>query len=250
MKFLLCAALFCGIAHAAGSEPELLYRQAEYRIGAADANNAMAWSYPVVLPLQTPAHQRLNAWLREQALEIFQECDIAATLGLRAMPDRKLVEVLNRTPAFWECGLLQSTIAPREAFGRYVSFEVFTEYGGNGVRPLHGVKTLVFDMVGGAAVDLASLFKPGALEELNYALAKQMAKDRKRWPDCPGRKFDWSLATLRPPADLLLTFPHDPMEWSRCGDGVAVLSGRVVRAQLAQPALLQPSRRWVKQNPS
>lgn len=248
MKLVLCALLFCGAVHAAGHEPELRYRQAEYRIGAADANNAMAWSYPVVLPLQAPAHQRLNAWLREQALEIFQECDLAARLGLPAMPDRKIVEVLNRTPEFWECGLLQSTITPQEAFGRFVSFKVFTEHGG-GNRPLHGVKTLVFDMVSGTAVDLANLFKPGALDELNDALAKQMARDRRRWPDCPGRKFNWSLATLRPPAELLLTFPHDPAEWSRCGDGVAVLSGRVVRAQLAQPALLQPSRRWVKQNP-
>lgn len=248
MKLVLCALLFCGAVHAAGHEPELRYRQAEYRIGAADANNAMAWSYPVVLPLQTPSHQRLNAWLRERALEIFQECDLAATLGLHAMPDRKIVEVLNRTPEFAECGLLQSAIVPREAFGRFVSFDVFTTLGG-GNRPLHGVKTLVFDMVSGTAVDLASLFKPGALDELNDALAKQMARDRRRWPDCPGRKFDWSLATLRPPAELLLQFPYDPAEWSRCGEGVAALSGRVVRAQLAQPALLQPSRRWVKQNP-
>lgn len=247
MRAALCALIFCSSAVAAGEEATLAYRQAKYSIGAAGANNAMEWAYPVVLPAQTPTHRRLNAWLREQALEIFLHCELTAALDLKAMPDRKLVADLSADPDFAACGLLQAVIEPREAFGRYVTFELTTELGG-GNRPLQGTQVLVFDMVSGIPMSLETLFKPGALDAINDALARQIAKDRSR-PDCLGRPFKWSQVSLRPPADLFISFPYHPREWSECGDGVEALSGQVVSTQFLKPAQLRPVRRWARERP-
>lgn len=251
MKLALLTLLLCSAAFAAeGNEATIAYRQAEYRISFAQGagpDGSMEWAYPVVLPLQTPAHRRLNAWLREQALQVFKQCELTQARDLRAMSDAQLVASLSAEPGFVDCALLQSVIGPREAFGRYVIFERHTEWLGQ-ARPQHGVELLVFDLKRGAAVELATLFKPEALEVLNEALAELIAEDKSR-PECSGRRFGWSQLSLRPPAEVFITFPYNPREWAECGDGIESLSGPVVAEQLLHPELLRPLRRWVKQTP-
>jgi hypothetical protein len=136
-------------------------------------------------------------------------------------------------------------VQPRGAFGRYVTFERVTEWMGS-ARPRYGIEILTFDVVAGVAVDISTLFKPGALETLNGALAEQIANDPSR-PDCRGRTFDWSQVSLRSPVELFVEFPFNPAEWRDCGDGVEMLSGRVVSGQLQRPDGLRPARRWVEE---
>ncbi|HEY8877634.1 MAG TPA: hypothetical protein VIN03_08740 [Roseateles sp.] len=253
MKLTLLALLLCSAAAAVaaeGDEATIAYRQAEYRIKFAEGaspDGSMQWAYPVVLPVQAAAHRRLNAWLREQALQVFKQCELTQARDFRAMPDAQLVASLSAEPGFVDCALLQSVIGPREAFGRYVTFERHTEWLGQ-ARPQHGVELLVFDLNRGVAVELATLFKPEALEVLNEALAELIAEDKSR-PECSGRQFGWSQLSLRPPADVFITYPYNPREWAECGDGVESLSGPVVAGQLLHSERLRPLRRWVKQNP-
>jgi hypothetical protein len=253
MKFALCALLFCGGAASDADGPPLTYRMASYSIGyrvtraslAEAFDSSMKWEYPVVTPVQTPANHRLNVWLREESLNGFKLC-FPVNDDLRATTDRKLVTTLSTDAGFAACEWQQSVIHPRGAFGRYATFERVTEWTGS-TRPQHGIEILTFDMTAGVAVDIAKLFKPGALEALNRALAEQIANDTSR-PECRGRSFDWFQVSPRPPAELSVEFPFNPAEWRDCGDsGVEMLSGRVVSQQMLNPRNLRPARSWVEE---
>lgn len=240
--------LFCGAAAGAGNAPTVVYRMASYSIPRApvvsEQSGPVSWAYPVVLPLQTPGHRRLNAWLRAQALAGLEEC---LPGGVSSLPDGRLVSALGANPEFAACELVQSTIHPEAAFGRYVVFTRNTERHGS-VRLHQSIQTMVFDMETGTAVDLQTLFKPGALEALNGVLQEQISEDRQR-PDCTGRSFEWTQVSLRPPALVSIQFPYDPAEWRRCGDGFEGVSGPVVSGLLLQPARLRPVREWVEERP-
>jgi len=155
------------------------------------------------------------------------------------------VAALSVDAQFAACEQSQSVFKPQAAFGRYVTFERVTEWKGS-TRPQHGIEILTFDLAAGAAVAMATLFKPDALEALNGALAERIANDPKR-PDCHGRTFDWSQVSLRPPAELFVEFPLNPAEWRDCGDGVEMLSGQIVSEHLLNPRSLLPVRRWVEE---
>ena len=252
LRFALSALLFLGAAASAGGEPALTYRLASYSIGyrvtresvAMPLDTAMEWAYPVVTPMNTLAHRRLNAWLRGEALKGFETCSPVEMTALRAMSDSKVVATLSADPGFADCELHQAVISPVEAFGRYVMFERRTSWRGQ-ARPQQGVDTWVFDMANGVPVELATLFKPDALEALNEVLAEQIAGDIDR-PKCPGRRFSWSQVSLRPPAELFVEYPFSPAEWRDCGDGMERLSGQAVSEQLLHPDRLRPVRRWVQ----
>jgi hypothetical protein len=244
-KFLL-AALWLSIGGtAAAAESVLSYRQSSYEIAQESQAEAFNWSYPVVLPAQWPANRRLNAWLREQAVQALAGCVSRQVADLQSLTDRQLVEALSKDAEFAACEQSQSVVKPQGAFGRYVTFERVTEWKGS-TRELHGIEMLTFDLAAGVAIDIATLFKPAALEALNGALAERIANDPKR-PDCHGKKFDWTQVSLRAPVKLFVEFPFNPAEWHDCGDGVEMLSGRVVSEQLLRPETLQPARRWVKE---
>lgn len=240
--------LFSGAAVGASSASAVAYRMASYSISRAPVDSPysapVSWAYPVVLPLQVPAHRRLNAWLRTQALVGLKAC---LPDGLSALPDSKLVSALGVDPHFAACELVQSTIHPEGAFGRYVMFTRRTERHGS-VRIYQDVQTMMFDVEKGVAVELQTLFKPEALDELNGMLQEQISEDRER-PDCTGRSFEWSQVSLRPPELISIQFPYDTAEWGRCGDGVEVLKGPAVSRLLLQPASSRPVREWVQERP-
>lgn len=242
-KFLLTALCLCITGTAAAAESVSSYRQASYEIE--QESQAFNWSYPVVLPAQWPANRRLNVWLRGQAVQALAGCVSRSVADLQSRPDRQLVEDLSKDAEFAACEQSQSIVKPQGAFGRYVTFERVTEWKGS-TRAQHGVEMLTFDLATGVSIDIATLFKPAALEALNGALAERIANDPKR-PDCRGRKFDWTQVSLRPPVELFVEFPFNPAEWRDCGDGVETLSGRVVSDQLLHPETLRPARRWVEE---
>lgn len=245
MRYLVLALWLCSATAWAAGSPVVYHRQLEYRLpfaGGKGPYETLTWSYPVVTPADTPPLRQLNRWLREVSLEPLKSCVTGVADDVWHLPDDSLVKTLRAGTALAECDLTQSEVAPLEAFGRYVSVERHTEWLGLH-RPHHGIEVLLFDVEASGVVAVETLFKPGALAEFNGALGEQIAQDASR-PDCRGREFDWSQVSLRPPAQIFIRFPFHPREWSQCGDGVEMLQGQIVSAQLRDPASLRPVRRW------
>jgi len=221
------------------------YRMATYAFHVRASGYATAsqtatvrWTYPVILAGGPDKPQKLNGWLREQSLRSLAQCATAPAEDLLRKTDRQVVDALERDAAFASCGAVRSALQPVEAFGRFIIFSLVGETEGL-ARPQHGFSSMMFDLRSNAPVAIDSLFKPGALAELNAALADVIECER---PNCAERKFEWSQVTLRPPDQLFIEFPYNPAQWHACGDGVEALSGTVVSGQLLQPASLRPRR--------
>lgn len=243
-------ALFSTVSMSVHAETDrtIQYRMAEYafEVSAPDAGlNAngfkVDWEYPVILGGKPNQTRVLNSWLRQQSLKVLVGCSATLTSSLKKT-DRQIIESLSSNHDFVECGIDQSVVVPLAAFGRYISFEMFTEVIG-AFRPQHGIEILTFNMESGNPIAIEFLFKPDALGELNSALSEQLRKTKL---NCSDRKFDWSQVSVRPPNQLFIHYPYDPAEWAQCGDGVEMLEGHVVSRQLLKRNTLQPLRRLVK----
>lgn len=239
----LCIAPLGGIA--AGERLE--YRSAEYTFEVSSAAPGsqrvrVHWSYPVFLGGGRAETNTLNAWVRDQSLLPLTDCVAIPFEQLRKLSDRQVQRAMMGSNLFGDCGVDQSVLEPREAFGGFITFELITEWLG-AARPQHGIRTLTFDLNRKRPVGIEALFKSGALDELNSALADKISEER---PDCPGRRFDWSQVTLRPPNTVFVHYPYNPAEWAACGDGVELIEGVLVEEQLIERHALEPSRPLVR----
>ncbi|MCE4539060.1 hypothetical protein LXT12_17555 [Pelomonas sp. P7] len=229
---------------ASSAEPgtPIMYRTASYAIARSTQSSAelsnVEWAYPVMVGSKLGQFDRVNAWLRKKSVELLAECVSSRIDELLKLPDRKIVTFLARNSNFSACETNQSIVEPAEAFGQYITFRRISEWRGL-ARPQHDIQLLVFDLQSNVELTMASLFKPGALDALNEALAEVIQSTK---PNCSGRNFVWSQVSLRPPHHLFIEFPYNPAEWEACGDGVEALEGQAVSSQLRNPASLQPLR--------
>lgn len=234
-------------AKPASAQPDIptRYRKSEYTFKAqssnAEHNTAdfdVEWSYPVFVNGGAKVRIALNTWLRELSLKSLAACSKVHLNGLLRMTDRKIVESLRHKKQLVECGLDQSVLIPINAVGRFMVVEHVTESIGL-VKSHHDIQIYFFDTIAMTPINVASLFKPDALAALDDALNEEIRETR---PECPGRHFDWSMVTVRPPSSVFITFPYNPAEWDACGDGVEMIEGQVVAEQLLDPSALIPER--------
>lgn len=237
MRLLALALLsLVAVAHAA-PEAAVSFRTAKYIISikptedSASEAATLDWSYPVVLRHPGGAVGRINDWIRTQALEDLARCADVPLDTLRRLSDRQVVEKLSQPGACHE--LRQSALTLTYAFGDYLAFtRSVSSMGSARLYPATEVRLL--DIRRQQTLSTGDLFRPGALEALNGLLAEQIEADNR--PDCPGRSFQWSQASFRPPRLLGIDFPYDSAEWRACGDGVESLDRPEV-ARLLKPAL-------------
>ncbi|MBS1157032.1 MAG: hypothetical protein H6R07_2956 [Proteobacteria bacterium] len=213
----------------ARAENALAYKLAEYtfEVASSKQKTQVRWSYPVFLSGIPDGTSALNVWIRDQSLEPLAACAEIPLSELRKMRDVQVQRALGRSKQFADCNIDQSEVQPMEAFASFISFQRYIEWAGLS-RPQHGITMLTFDWVRKRKIGVDTLFRPGALDDLNEALAEQISSDR---TDCQ-RNFDWSQVSLRPPSTLFINFPYNPGEWAVCGDGVEMIEGPLVKAML------------------
>lgn len=222
---VVCLLCFCN----ASADDTLKYRIADYMFEVSSNEHKMEvrWSYPVFFAGRPEVTHALNAWIRDQSLAPLAECAEIPLSELRKMRDSQVQQVLIRSTQFAGCSLDQSQVEPAESFANFISFIQFTEWMGTS-RPQHGITTLIFDIVSKRQIQAEKLFKPNALEDLNNALSEQISAERQ---ECV-RRFDWSQVTLRYPNAVIIHFPYNPAEWEKCGDGVEMIEGDLVKKLL------------------
>jgi hypothetical protein len=241
----ILAGLLSSAAPAQPNDSDIVYKMSAFRIEIPRQGNdspaAIEWSYPVVIRPRNIA-ERINAWLRQRSLEPLQSCADLSPVAFLKQRDRQVVRTLSTSKWVDTCGVSQSVVQLREAFGHYVTVQQSTAFEGT-ARQNHGLENILFNLDSRQPVEVRTLFKPEALDSLNEALATHLEKTR---PDCNSRGFAWFQVSLRPPDLLFIEYPYDPAEWGRCGDGVEMLEGSVVSGLLANAKALRPSRKLVE----
>lgn len=233
--------------------PTIPYRLVKYTLVAPAAATAAGqgqreatWSYPVVGGAQSGRFKALNGWLRQQSIEPLKHCSAIPQEQLLRLTDRQLVQTLGSAPEFLDCAVIESSIDVEPiAFGRFISFRLYTEWLGL-AHMFHYLGFLHFDLSSEKEADLSTLFKAGALEELNEVVAETIAKTR---PLCSGRDFKWHQVSLQPPDRLFIVFTFESAKLQDCGDGSEQKSGRAVSRLIRNPADLRPTRKMIEIRP-
>lgn len=248
--------LFLCVNASAQSVPAIKYRSVEYSFSVFSAEaefnqsgNSVWWEYPVFEMPDVQARDALNSWARGASLQALAAGAEVSSEFLANKTDHQVMQWLAQNRRFVESGVDQSVVTPMLLLGIHIGFDCHTEWTG-GNRPLHGVEHLYFNTSTRQPVAVKSLFRDEALGVLNDALEKKISKDRRagRRTECFRRSFDWHQISITGTAAVGISFPYDPAEWDRCGEGIEIVEGKLVTQQLLRPSTLAPTRRIQRTN--
>ncbi|MCK9687052.1 hypothetical protein [Scleromatobacter humisilvae] len=241
-----CLSLACAAGNAGTSvtppPPRLHYTMASHTFAVADAGRSpdersmardVEWTYPIFTDTRDPAVRALNAWLRQQSLELL----LGDKAGAVPPSDAQVVAQAAADQDFIDGGIDQAVITPEGAFGRYRSFRYNSEMIG-GTHPSHALSSPLYSLDRRAEISVADLFKPddeGVLPALYDAQVHSPTQS------CPDQEFSWRWTSLVAEDTLGFEYPFAP---GRGREGVdclvVVIQSPAIARLLKSPRSLRP----------
>lgn len=209
----LVAGIACAAPAAAAprapTTPEIHYTMVTHRFTVADApgrdpderdmGREVEWRYPVFDDPHDPATPALNAWMRHESLALL----LVDVGDADRLTDAQVIAQASASREFIDNGIDEAGVQPDIALGRYRGVTEVSE-GVGGAHPDHRVSAHLYSLDRHAEVEVASLFKPGAADEL------QELFDAQPEAECPDARFEWAQASLSALDTLSFEFPYQP----------------------------------------